>query len=85
MKYPSTPEVIATVTGLNKYGEETNYGDVITGISVAIESASRDGEVTIDLRDVFKNESLIIRLQLPELMAALTSAILHSERPSTAA
>lgn len=81
MKFPKTPEVIATVDAINADGDEANYGDRIIGIQVRQDKNTRDGIVDIDVRELDKKlGSLIIRLPLPELMAALSCATLNAER-----
>lgn len=60
-------------------GETSSYGDLIIGVSVSVSDLNREGEVCIDIRDIFKKENLVVRLQLPELLAALASATLNAD------
>ena len=81
MKYPSTPELIGAVEEIDKNGDINPIGDKIVGISVYREKNNLDGRVDIDVREMKKSHSnLVIRLQLPELMAALSCATLNAER-----
>lgn len=81
MKYPNSPEIIASIEAVNKDGDTFDYGDHIMSVSVRQDKGtSRDGTVDIDIRNWTKKENLIIRIPLPELFAALASATLNADR-----
>jgi hypothetical protein len=81
MKYPGNPEIIADIQSIDTEGEAESYGDKIIGISVEIgKNINQTGEVTFDVRDFYKKEALTIRVQLADLLLAISSATLHANR-----
>ena len=80
MKYPSNPEVIATLETIDKDCDDHYIGDKIIGIQVRQSGRERDGMVDLDIRDFNKRgDNLIVRIPYPELMAALACAALNAE------
>ncbi len=80
MKYPNNPELIASVESINADADVIYLGDKIVGIQVRQDDSNKDGMVDIDVRAFDKRGALVIRIPLPELMAALSCATLHAER-----
>lgn len=69
MKYPNTPELIASVDEIDNKGNDTFLGDKIVGIGVRQDKeVNREGTVDIDVRGFKRGSNLVIRLPLPELM-----------------
>jgi hypothetical protein len=80
-RYSSTPEVIANVKVITSEGDEIAYGDVVTGIQVQQSKNALTGLVQLDLRGhPKKHSSLVIEIELQELVAALAHATLNAER-----
>lgn len=79
-KYKTNPEVIATCHTISNSGEDTHIGDRVTGIQVIQDGKNQDGLVQIDVRDLKSKVNLIIEIELPELMAAISLATLNAER-----
>lgn len=81
MKYQDCPELIATVETIDCDGDATYAGEKIIGIGVRQDSSMhREGTVDIDVRDFKRGVSLVIRLPLPELVAAIATATLNAQR-----
>ncbi len=79
MSYPNNPEVIATVETIDTEGENAYLGDRIVGIQVRTDKQWTDGVVDIDVRKFDrKGGNLVLRIALPELMAALSRATSQS-------
>lgn len=78
-KYKSCPELIATLRGVNEDGDDRPIGDKVTSIQVMRDRGNPGGLVQIDVRGFKGAENLIIEIELPELMAALSVATLNSE------
>jgi hypothetical protein len=81
-RFESEPEVIGTVQTISNRGREAYYGDKIVGISV--DRSEGQGLVTIDLRQLGATkpvDNLMIKIELPELVAAISQATLNS-RPA---
>lgn len=81
MKNPRTPELIASIDVIND-GNDEQLGDRIVGISVRQDKELHsEGTVDIDIRGLDnKHENLVIRLSLPELVAAIATATLNADR-----
>ena len=79
-KYSGSPELIARVRLNNLDGEDVYAESRITGIQVMQYKQSLAGIVQIDVRDFKKGTNLIVEMELPELMAALSVATLNAER-----
>ena len=79
-KYKNNPELIARLRLVNTDGEDNHIGDKVTGIQVQQDKANTAGLVQIDVRDFKRNESLVIEIELPELMAAISLATLNADR-----
>ncbi len=82
MSYPNNPEVIATVETIDTEGESTYLGDRIVGIQVRTDKQWVDGVVDLDVRefDRKRDSNLVLRIALPELMAALSRATLNADK-----
>lgn len=80
MRYPNCPEVIATVEGITPDGDSIYHGDKIVSIQVFQGPNECDGRVDLDIRGFDKKDNnLVIRLGLAELMTALSSATLNAD------
>lgn len=82
MKYPSNPEIIASLEIINKEGEAAYLGGRI--ISLQVRQVKGDtGTVDVDICGYPKqSDNLVVRFSYPELMEALASAALNAEHES---
>jgi hypothetical protein len=79
-KYKSNPELIAQLRTVDPDGADSHIGDRVAGIQVQQDKNNVAGLVQIDVHDFKRNENLVIEIELPELMAALSLATLNAER-----
>lgn len=79
MKSYQYPTIVAEAIEVNDQGSETKNKEVIIAVQVIIDKTElRDGQVDIDIRDYPSNGKITtIRLALPDLVAAISSAALH--------
>ncbi len=82
MRYPSTPEVIGTISEIPPNGNERHIGDRIVGISVSQSNISdkSDAEIQVDIRGYPGRTNITIKMPLQDVMAAITSAMLNKEQ-----
>ena len=82
MSHPSNPEVIASATFIDQDGNDDYLGDRIVGIQVRTDRQYADGVVDIDVREFNRKKdiNLVLRISLPELMAALSRATLNADK-----
>lgn len=82
MKYYDTPELIGLVERIDADGESSLEGDRIIGVHVKQDSGQhREGTVTIDIREFDrKHGNIVVRLSLPDLVAAIATATLNADR-----
>lgn len=80
MKYPNNPEIVVTVDMIDGDGDEVNMGDRIAGVQVRQSKSERDGIVDLDIRGFKGSKNLVVRIPLPELIAALSCATMNAER-----
>lgn len=76
----SNPELIASLRIVDKDANDQSVGDKITGIQVMQDDGHPDGYVQIDVRDFRRGDNLVIEIELPELMSALSLATLNATR-----
>ena len=79
-KYEGQPELIAQLRTVNQDGEDNPLGDKVTSIQILQGKQNKNGLVQLDVRDFKKGVNLIVEIELPELVAALSLATLHAER-----
>lgn len=79
-KYEGQPELISQLRTVNKDGEDNPLGDKVTSIQILQDKQNRNGLVQLDVRDFKKGVNLIVEIELPELVAAISMATLNSER-----
>ena len=81
MNCPNCPEIIAHIDRIDTAGNDESLGDKIIGVQVRQTKNQRDGTLDIDIRNLDrKTGNLVIRIPLPELMAAISCATLNSDR-----
>ncbi len=81
MSYPNNPEVIATIETIDTNGNDNRLGDRIVGVQVRTDKQWVDGVVDLDVREFDrKRGNLVLRIALPELMAALSRATLNADK-----
>jgi hypothetical protein len=78
-KYKNTPEIIASLRKITPAGDDIGLGDRVAGIQVVKTTNNPTGTVQIDVRDLQRNQNLIVEFELPELVAALSLATLNAE------
>lgn len=84
MKYLEAPEIIGTIDEINSDADEKNHGDRVIGIQCRKErkESQDDAAIDIDVRDFpRKGSNLVVRVQLKDLMLALTCAALNHQEP----
>ncbi len=80
MSYPNNPEVIATIETIDVEGNDAQIGDRVVGIQVRTDRQWTTGVVEIDVREFDRRRgNLVLRIALPQLMAALSQATLHAD------
>lgn len=79
-KHKSCPEVIGYLRKIDTDGNEIPIGDKVVGIQVNQDKSTPAGIVQIDIREFTRNANLIIEIELPELVAAISCASLNAER-----
>lgn len=73
----STAEIIGSVSGLK--GEDSEYyGDRVVGVSV--EEVNGVPLAKLEVRELKKNESFEIEIELAELVAAISLATFNAEK-----
>lgn len=84
IKYKDCPEVISTVREITDKGNDLPIGDKVTGIQVRIEGKNKPAVAQLDVRDFKKQSSLVVEIELSELMAALSLATLNADKDKDA-
>lgn len=79
-KYANCPEVISTVKEITKDGSDNLIGDKVTGIQVQVDEKEKPAYVQIYIRDLKKGSSMVVEIELSELVSALSLASLNAER-----
>ena len=83
-KHKECPELIANVREVTSEGDGMTIGDRVTGIQVRVEGKDMPAVAQIDVRDFRKRSSLVVEIELSELMAALSLATLNAEKDKDA-
>lgn len=79
-KYKTRPELISRVRTVTENGDDKPIGDKVTGIQIQCDKQNPNGLVQIDVREFKGSDNLIVEIELPELIAALSMATLNAER-----
>ena len=74
----NNPEVIGSVRKVTEAGDDICLGDRVVGIQV-MKKESGAALVQLDVRQFGKNVNLIVEIELPEIVTALSVATLHAE------
>lgn len=83
-KYKDCPELIATVREVTSEGEDLPIGDRVTGIHVRVKGKNKPAVAQLDVRDFRKRSSIVVEIELSELMAALSLATLNADKDKDA-
>lgn len=78
IKYKDSPEIISSTRSVDEDGDETFYGDRVTGIQVIEEKGVAMAQ--IDLRGFDKKGDLVIEIELAELVSALSLATFNATK-----
>ena len=84
IKYKDCPELISTIREVTSDGDDLPMGDRVTGIQVRVEGKNKPAVAQLDVRDFNKRRSLIVEIELSELMAALSLATLNADKDKDA-
>jgi hypothetical protein len=84
IKYNDCPELISTIREVTPEGDDVPMGDRVTGIQVRVEGKNKPAIAQMDIRDYKKRSSLVIEIELSELMAALSVATLNADKAKDA-
>ncbi len=84
IKYQDCPEIISTIREVTPEGDDLPMGDRVTGIQVRVEGKNKPAVAQLDLRDFKKRSSLVVEIELAELMAALSLATLNADKDKDA-
>lgn len=79
-KYANCTEVISTVKEITKDGSDNLIGDKVTGIQVQVDEKEKPAYVQIYILDLKKGSSMVVEIELSELVSALSLASLNAER-----
>lgn len=76
-RYTKTPEIIGTVTTIDKNGNDEYVGDRVVGIS-AKKSERGVGSISLDIRDIEKESCIQVSVELTEILSAIGQATLNA-------
>lgn len=79
-KYENCPELIATIREVTCDGQDLLIGDRVTGIQVRVAGKNKPAVVQLDVREFRKQSSIVVEIELSELMSALSMATLNAEK-----
>lgn len=83
-KYKECPEVISTLREITSEGDDCPIGDRVTGIQVRVEGKNKPAQVQLDIRNFKKRSSLVVEIELTELVAALSLSTLNADKDEDA-
>jgi hypothetical protein len=78
VRYKHAPEVISSLKTINAQGEDAYLGDHVTAMDVLRSKTGGPGIARIEIRNFKKEDCLIVEIELPELVAAISTATLNA-------
>jgi len=80
MSYQNNPELVAGCNFVGKQGKDDCIGDRVCGVAVFQNKNRPFGFIQLDFRDWDgKNTNLVIEMDLPEFIAAISRATLNRD------
>jgi hypothetical protein len=77
-RYKKCPEFLANVRFVNKDGDDSNHADKVAAIQVFADKERPEGFAQIEVRELM-GKCLVVEIELPELIAALSLATLNAD------